>query len=81
MMTVLFVGTVEAVAVKVAVETPASTVTEAGVVMTALSSVRETISPPVGASLLRVTVQVAAAPDSREAVGRSVSRGQSGQSG
>ncbi|MBL0160911.1 MAG: hypothetical protein IPP47_28075 [Bryobacterales bacterium] len=59
--------TVPAVAVKVAVATPAATVTEAGTVRAALLSESVTSNPPVGAIFLRVTVQMAAAPDASEA--------------
>jgi hypothetical protein len=50
---------VEAEAEKVAEVAPAATVTEAGTVSRALFLERDTTAPPVGAALLRVTVQVA----------------------
>ena len=50
---------------KVAEVAPAATVTEAGTVRAALSSERETALPPVGAALVRVTVQVLEAPAAR----------------
>ena len=59
MTAVLSVVIVEAVAEKVAEVAPAATVTEAGTVSRALFLERETTAPPVGAALLRVTVQVA----------------------
>jgi hypothetical protein len=55
--------TVPAVAVKAAVALAAATVTEAGTVRTALLPERATSSPPAGATLFRVKVQVVAAPD------------------
>ena len=54
---VLLVDTVDTDAVKVAVEAPAATVTEAGIVTKALLSERATTAPPVGAGAFRVTVQ------------------------
>ena len=51
-----------AVAVKVAVEAPAATVTEAGTVREVLLSVIVTLEPPVGAACESVTVQVELAP-------------------
>ena len=67
MMAVLSAVMVEAVAEKVAEVAPAATVTEAGTVSAALLSERETTAPPVGAALLRVTVQVAEALEVSEA--------------
>ena len=58
MTAVLLAVMVEAVAEKVAEVAPAATVTEAGTVSAALLSDKETTAPPVGAALLRVTVQV-----------------------
>ena len=46
------------VALKVAVMAAAATVTDAGAVSVALVLVRVTRAPPVGAALVRVTVQV-----------------------
>jgi len=46
------------VALKLAVVAPAATLTEAGVVNTVLLSERATLTPPVGAALVRVTVQL-----------------------
>ena len=54
---VLLVDTVDTDAVKLAVEAPDATVTEAGIVMKALLSDRDTMAPPVGAGAFRVTVQ------------------------
>ena len=51
---------------------PGSTVTEAGAVRSALLSVTVTVVPDAGAALLRVIVQVEAAPDPR-AVGEQAS--------
>jgi hypothetical protein len=48
----------EVVALKVAVVAPAATLTEVGVVSTVLLSERATLAPPVGAALVKVTVQV-----------------------
>ena len=76
MTAVLLVVIVEAVAEKVAEVAPAATVTEAGTVNMPLLSDKETTAPPVGAGLLRATVQVLLAPEVR-AVGvqlRPVSR-------
>ncbi len=56
-------GIVPAVAEKVAVLAPAATVTEAGTVSRVLLSDKVTETPPVGAALESVTVQVAAAPE------------------
>jgi hypothetical protein len=67
MMAVLSAVMVEAVAEKVAEVAPAATVTEAGTVNAALLSDRVTTAPPVGAALLRVTVQVAEVLDVSEA--------------
>jgi hypothetical protein len=55
-------ATVPALAVNVVVLPPAATVTAAGVAKETLLSPIETVSPPVGAALFRVTVQVVAAP-------------------
>jgi hypothetical protein len=52
------VVTAATVAVKVALEVPAATVTEAGVVTPALLLDRATLAPPAGAAALRVTVQL-----------------------
>ena len=57
---------VPAVTVKVPVVAAAATVTEAGVVSSALLSDSVTVVPPVGADLLRVTVQVLEAPEASE---------------
>jgi hypothetical protein len=57
----LFAIEAAAVAVKVAVVAPAVTVTDAGTVSEALLLASVTIEPPTGATVLRVTVQVAAA--------------------
>jgi hypothetical protein len=46
------------VALKVADEAPAATVTDAGTVRVELVLVRVTAAPPVGAALVSVTVQV-----------------------
>ena len=46
------------VALKVAVMAAAATVTDAGAVSVALVLVRVTAAPPVGAALVKVTVQV-----------------------
>ena len=59
MRAVLLVVTPEAEAAKLALEAPAATVTEAGVVTKALLSERATVAPPVGAAAFRATVQVA----------------------
>ena len=53
------------VALKVAVLEPAATVTDAGVVSSALLLESPTAVPPVGAALVRVTVQVLVALDAR----------------
>ena len=45
------------VALKVAVVAVAATVTDAGTVSAVLSLARVTLAPPVGAALLKVTVQ------------------------
>jgi hypothetical protein len=63
MVTVWFVVTEPAVAVKVAVVEPAGTVTEAGTVRAALLSLRLTAVPPVEAARDRVTVHEEVAPD------------------
>ncbi|NWF84226.1 MAG: hypothetical protein HXY18_10390 [Bryobacteraceae bacterium] len=52
-----------AVAVNVALEAPAATVTEAGTDSSELLSDTDTVTPPVGAAPLRVTVQVLLAPE------------------
>ena len=52
-----------AVTVKLAVEAPAATVTEAGVVSAELLSERATAEPPLGAAADNVTVQVELAPE------------------
>ena len=52
-------------AVKVAEAAAAGTVTEAATGSRALLLERETVAPPVGAALVRVTVQVLAAPEAR----------------
>jgi hypothetical protein len=54
---------VPAVAVKVPLVAPDATVIEAGTVKLALLSDRATLSPPDGAALLRVTVQVLVPPE------------------
>ena len=54
-----------AVAVKVAVVEPASTVTEIGVVRSTLLLDSATTAPPAGAALESVTVQVVPPPDPR----------------
>ena len=46
------------VALKVAVVAAAATVTDAGAVRVALLLVKVTLAPPVGAALVKVTVQV-----------------------
>ena len=56
--------TVVAVAVKVALVEPAGTITDAGMV-NAGGSTMATLAPPLGAAVERVTVQVAADPDTR----------------
>ena len=56
--------TVVAVAVKVALLEPAATITEAGMVK-AGGSAMAMLAPPLGAAVERVTVQVAAAPETR----------------
>jgi hypothetical protein len=53
------------VAVKVAEAAAAGTVTEAATGSRALLLERETVAPPVGAALVRVTVQVLTAPEAR----------------
>jgi hypothetical protein len=55
--------TLPAVAGKVAVVPPATTVTEAGTARAVLLSEMETDKPPVGAALFKPRVQVVAAPD------------------
>ena len=57
-MTVSSLGILAAVAVNVDVASPAVTVIEAGTERAVLVSVSVTAAPPLGATLLRVTVQV-----------------------
>jgi hypothetical protein len=57
MMAVWAVLTEETVAVKAALVAPAATVTEAGTVTALLPLDRVTLTPPLGAAVLRVTVQ------------------------
>ena len=64
---VLSVVTVDTVAVKPAVDAPAATVTDAGIVTKALLSVRATTEPPVGAAPVSATVHVADPPEFRVA--------------
>ena len=52
-------------ALKVADVAPAATVTDVGVVSDALSLDSATEDPPAGAALVKVTVQVLAAPETR----------------
>jgi hypothetical protein len=59
-------ATVTAVALNVPVVLPAATVTETGTVRFAVLLDTETRLPPAGAAALRVTAQVAAAPDGTE---------------
>jgi hypothetical protein len=66
MMAVLSAVRVAAVAEKAAEVAPAATVTEAGTVSAALLSERVTTAPPMGAGLLRATVQVLEEPEVRE---------------
>ena len=54
--------TAEVVAVNVAVEAPAATVTEAGTVTAVLDDASVTACPPAAAAVLRVTVPVIAVP-------------------
>ncbi|NWF83363.1 MAG: hypothetical protein HXY18_05995, partial [Bryobacteraceae bacterium] len=54
---------VPAVAANVALDEPAATVAEAGTDSTELLSDTVTVTPPVGAAPLRVTVQVLLAPE------------------
>ena len=54
-----------AVALKVTEVAPAATVTEVGVVTSALLSDTATTVPPAGATLVRVTVHVLVAPEPR----------------
>ena len=63
MVTAVLALTDPAVALKVAVEAPAKTVTEAGVVIAELLSDTVTTDPPAGAACASVTVQVELAPD------------------
>jgi hypothetical protein len=56
---------VPAVTEKLPLDDPAGTVTEAGVVTNAVLSDNATTEPPLGADLLRVTVQLALALDAR----------------
>ena len=58
--------TVPAVAVKVAVVTPAATVTETGTVSAVLLSDNVTVLPPVGAAFDNVTVHVELPPDNTD---------------
>jgi hypothetical protein len=58
--------TVPAVAVKLAVVAPATTVTEAGTGSAALFEESATEAPPVNAARDRVTVQVEVAPETTE---------------
>ena len=51
-------ATAAVVALKLADVAPAATLTEVGVVSTALLSERATLAPPAGAALVKVTVQV-----------------------
>jgi hypothetical protein len=53
--------------VKLAVLVAAATVTELGTVSTALLLVMDTVLPPEGAALLRVTVQLLPLPEASEA--------------
>jgi hypothetical protein len=55
------------VAVKPAVLAAAATVTELGTVISALLLVMDTVLPPEGAALLRVTVQLLPLPEASEA--------------
>jgi hypothetical protein len=64
--TVAVAVTVPAVAAKAAVALPAATVTERGTVRYVLLSETATTTPPVGATLLIVTVHVLEAPDGME---------------
>jgi hypothetical protein len=66
MVAVLLAVMVAAVAAKVADEAPAATVTEAGTDRAELLSERVTTAPPMGAGLLRATVQVLEEPEVRE---------------
>jgi hypothetical protein len=59
MVAVVSAVTAEAVAVKVAVDTPAATLTEIGTLSEALLANKLTIDPPAGAGSVKVTVQVA----------------------
>ena len=61
--TVWFAVTVPAVAVKLPVVAPATTVTEAGIVSAALLFEIVTALPPVGAAAEIITVHVEVAPD------------------
>jgi predicted deacylase len=58
-------ATWDAETANVALEAPATTLTDAGVVTTALSSANTTRLPPAGAALFSVTVQVAVAPEAK----------------
>ena len=58
------VATEPATALKVALIDPADTVTEAGTVRAALLALNDTTCPPVGAALVRLTVQVLDVPES-----------------
>lgn len=64
---VVLLETTPARARNLAVLLPAVTTTEAGVVNNALSSETDTVVPPAGAASLRVTIQLATAPDLRVA--------------
>ena len=63
----LSVVTVDTVAVKPAVDAPAATVTDAGIVTKALLSVKATTEPPAGAAPVSATVHVADPPEFRVA--------------
>ena len=58
-------GTYPAVTGKVATFEPPAAATDVGVVSRVLLSDRETVVPPGGAALLRVTVQVLVTPEAR----------------
>jgi hypothetical protein len=64
---VLSAVTVPTDAVKLALDAPASTVTDAGIVAMALSSAKVTTVPPVGAAPVSATVHVADPPEFRVA--------------
>jgi hypothetical protein len=63
----LSTDTADTVAAKTALVAPAATLTEAGIVTNALLSESATTAPPVGARLLKVTVQEAVVPEPRVA--------------